>query len=104
MLSGAYDSVGLGFDVTAGEFGGVEGGCRGGRCLVLLVFRPDEEGVVEKVQRRLQALHAQSPGAHVMLVCTRWESPAEGTGLEEHRQEVRAVLEEVEDGALSMLE
>lgn len=76
----------------------------GNRCVVLVVFRPDEEGVRERVERTLQRLHAQSPGAHVMLVCTRWESPGEGRSMEEHWEEARERVAEVEEGAGAMVQ
>jgi len=53
------------------------------RCLSMLVFRADRGASAEvifrdKVKPWLDLLHAHSPGGHVLLVCTHWESPSVG--------------------------
>ena len=63
--------------------------------MVLVMFRPDQQGVLEIVLETVRRVHAQSPGAHLMLVCTRGETPVEGMHLEEHKKVVEKVSREV---------
>lgn len=53
------------------------------------------------MQKTLRRLHAQSPGATVLLVCTRSESPPQDTPLAQHEQRVKELVEEVERAAMA---
>ncbi|KAJ1474371.1 hypothetical protein T484DRAFT_1970795 [Baffinella frigidus] len=77
------------------------------RCIYLLAFRADEsdgngaprsaEKVFESgVEPWLRLIHSRVPDAHVLLVCTRWCTPAEAGGdIAAHQERVRVVADEV---------
>eukprot|EP00277_Geminigera_cryophila_P033143 CAMPEP_0173123836 /NCGR_PEP_ID=MMETSP1102-20130122/55260_1 /TAXON_ID=49646 /ORGANISM="Geminigera sp., Strain Caron Lab Isolate" /LENGTH=1918 /DNA_ID=CAMNT_0014031993 /DNA_START=646 /DNA_END=6402 /DNA_ORIENTATION=- len=81
------------------------------RCLSMLVFRADH-GVsadvifCDKIKPWLDLLHAHSPGGHVLLVCTHWESPSEGgeQAILAYQQRVCEVLKKVSRLSLSRVD
>jgi GTPase SAR1 family protein len=91
-------------DFTVWDFAGQRGYQTGHspflseRCLSMLVFRPDQgasaEAIFEEwVRPWLELLHAHSPGAHVLLVCTRWMSPPADEELGAYQRRIRDICE-----------
>jgi GTPase SAR1 family protein len=91
-------------DFTVWDFAGQRGYQTGHspflseRCLSMLVFRPDQgasaDAIFEEwVRPWLELLHAHSPGAHVLLVCTRWTSPPAGEELGAYQRRIRDICE-----------
>ena len=72
------------------------------RCLSMLVFRPDQGASAEAIFEEwvapwLELLYAHSPGAHVLLVCTRWLSPPAGEKLEAYHGRIREICGRVSE-------
>jgi GTPase SAR1 family protein len=91
-------------DFTVWDFAGQRGYQTGHspflseHCLSMLVFRPDQgtsaEVIFEEwVRPWLELLHAHSPGAHVLLVCTRWMSQPADEELGAYQMRIRAICE-----------
>ena len=64
----------------------------------MLVFQPgfSSEDVFEKKLRPwIELLHAHSPGAHMVLVCTRWLTKEEGEDVTQYQQRISKLSKEV---------
>jgi GTPase SAR1 family protein len=79
------------------------------RCLSMLVFRPDQGASAEVIFEEwvrpwLELLQAHSPGAHVLLVCTRWMSPPADEELGAYQRRIRDICEGISQRARKRVE
>ena len=102
-------------DFTVWDFAGQRGYQTGHspflseRCLSMLVFRPDQgasaEAIFEEwVRPWLELLHAHSPGAHVLLVCTRWMSPPAGEELGAYQMRINGICKGISQRTSAQVE